>query len=167
MLTRQDCAPSDICLVSFFACGQACFFFLCIFPIPKSCISVRSNKQFVCTTASISAFLDRKSCTANAVLDTMLLVLCVLCNLLLVLLFASVPASHLDSLLYIQRSNTSPVVVVGLTTAVPSRLTSALVTRAVEYISWLNRTLRSIRKNITVGEMCRLAQWFVSLFLIL
>lgn len=91
-----------------------------------------------------------------------LLALCVLCYVLLVVLFVRPQAFHIDSLVHPDSNSIKPAVVVGLVAALLGGSTSALVTRAVEQSLWLKLAPRSVKNRLTVGESRRLAQWSVS-----
>jgi hypothetical protein len=121
-----------------------------------------SLKHFVLTMASLCVLLDRTSRTINIVLDSTLFLICLICNLLLILLFLSPGAFHLDSLVHPGSKSFSHAVVVALTTAIFTTSTSALVTKAVEHSVWLKLAPGSSRKTTTIGESCRLAQWSAS-----
>jgi hypothetical protein len=91
--------------VSLVFCLWASFFLLTYLSDSKI-MYFRALKQAVCVYNCLHlGFSGPKILTANTVLDTILLVLCVLWNLLLVFLFASVPTSHLDSLLCTEKQH--------------------------------------------------------------
>lgn len=98
----------------------------------------------------------------NALVNIALACICIVCYLLLMILFLSPNSFHLSSLVVVQNSKIKPAVVVGLLSTVFSGASSALVTRAVEHHLWLKLAPRKVENHLTVAETHRLAQWSVS-----
>lgn len=101
----------------------------------------------------------------NMFYTTSLALVCLVCYILLLLLFLQPSLYHIPSLVAVGTPSSwsiTPAVAVGLITAVLAAATSALVTRCVEHSLWLRLVPRPVRQTLTAGEATRLAMWSVS-----
>ncbi|KAK0613217.1 hypothetical protein B0T14DRAFT_556899 [Immersiella caudata] len=86
-----------------------------------------------------------------------------LCHVLLAVLFLDAPALGLRSLVVVlDPSYITPLVVVGLLSALLGSATVAFATRCAEHSLWLRLGTANSKHPLTVGESRRLAQWSVS-----
>ena len=98
----------------------------------------------------------------NIAVSLLLLLLCLLCNALLLILFLRPNWYHLSSLLFPGTGRLKPTVAATLIDALYTAVTAALVTRQVEHSLWLKLTPKNVKKRMNVGETHHLAQWCVS-----
>lgn len=99
----------------------------------------------------------------NILFTASLVTICLICYILLIILYVQPQLYHLPSLIYVESSSSiRPTVAVGLITAAFAAATSAFITRCVEHSIWLKLAPREVRNPLTAGETTRLALWSVS-----
>jgi hypothetical protein len=122
-----------------------------VFPFPRSLFScyLLAFLEACCAYDGLSlVLLDRTSRTINIVLNSTLFLVGLICNLLLILIFLSPGAFHLDSPVHPRSRSFRPAVIVALATAISTASTPALMTGVVEHSVWLRLAPGSSRKNI-------------------
>ncbi|KAM0330859.1 hypothetical protein ACHAQA_003814 [Verticillium albo-atrum] len=102
----------------------------------------------------------------QSALSVLLAVTCVICYVLLVLLYIRPETFHIESLVNPDRTTIKPTVAVSLIAVVLKSATVALVTRCVEHSLWIGLGKGPDQGHalatLTVGETRRLAQWCTS-----
>lgn len=108
-----------------------------------------------------------KSKTGSIVTRIALVSICLICYVLLIILYCAPHIYHLQSLVIVNSSTPKwrrlkPTVVVGLLSAILSAATTALITKAVDNSLWLKLSPETTRNHLTVRESLALARWTVS-----
>jgi hypothetical protein len=106
--------------------------------------------------------LGRYSRALNITVSILLYIIVLICYTLILILFLSPRSLLIPSLIYPDSKGVKPTAIVALIAAVFVGATSALITRSVEQSLWLKLAPRHVKKQLTVGESRRLAQWSVS-----
>ncbi|KAK0728933.1 hypothetical protein B0T21DRAFT_444443 [Apiosordaria backusii] len=120
---------------------------------------------------------ELQGCRLQVLLNAALATVCVVCYLLLVVLYLTPESYRVESLLQPNRGTIKPAAVVGLLATILAASTSTLVTRCVEHSLWIRLASGPSQKattkrrifsanwtddRLTVGEVRRIAQWSTS-----